>query len=135
MRAVPGGQGAQGAQPDADRLGARAQPLVRQGLPGREGQHARIRQVGAEGIRDGVGLTAGRRDREQRLGLAARVEQAGQQRDAEPLDEREVGVAPGVAKGLLEGVGVRQLGNHALEAHSLECSCARDGSPGVRRAV
>ena len=86
----------------ADDLGARAQPLVRQRLPGRE--------LDDLGVRRRTLASAPRSDSDSRPvavmtssacggpGLRSALEQPGEQRRAQAVDEREVGVATAAAR-------------------------------------
>ena len=109
-----------GAQPAADRLGARAQALVRQGLPGREVEHRRGRQVGAHRPDDGIHLATRRGDREERLGRAPGVEKRREHGHPQPVDEGEVGILLAKPQRGLERAGVRQPRNHRVQTHSFE---------------
>ena len=88
---------AQGVQPAPDGLRARAQPLVRERLPGRELDDLGLGGERAEVLLQRLRLAAGRRDQEQGLRLpqpAAPVQQCREQRGPQPLGEREIAVLP-----------------------------------------
>ena len=92
-RAVPAGDAPEDLEARADDLGARAQPLVRQRLPRREVQHLGTGQQRAERGTERLGAATGRRDQQHHRRLArgaAALDQGGEQRSVEALDEREV---------------------------------------------
>src|SRR5690606_33652793 len=70
---------------------------------------------------DPLRLAARGGDGEQGLGGAGRgrtaLEEAGEQRNAHPLDGREVGIPTGRGEGVVEGAGAREHGNQRGEAH------------------
>jgi hypothetical protein len=89
------GDPAQHLEARTDGLGARAEALMREGLPCRKGEHRRTGKVRLQRRRQLVGAAAGGRDREEHRRLlrpGALVEERGEGGRDKALDEREVGV-------------------------------------------
>src|SRR5690606_24853677 len=98
-------------EPLSDDLGTRAEPLVREGLPRREVDDRRIGQDAREGTAQGLGVTAGRRDDEERTRFLRRTpgaEQAGDQGCPESVGDGEIRVTSGVAEGIVKSGGARK---------------------------
>ncbi len=83
-------EAAQRRDPSPDRLGARAQALVRQGLPRRELDDLRVGHVRLERAAERLALAAGRGDHEHG---ARGGQQARHERRPESVDEREIGAS------------------------------------------
>ena len=91
--ALPGRDAAQHLEPATHGLGTRAEPFVRQRLPRGEVHDLGAGQQRFERRTERFGAATGGRDDEQRTctaGGSAALEQRGQERGVEALDEREV---------------------------------------------
>ena len=120
-RIPPLPQRAHRGEPLAGGVGARAEALVWESLPGGEVDDARLREE--RGEVDGVllGLAARRGDREHERRMAesggALLDQPGEQRGAQAVDEGEVGVALGTAEGARERLRLASSGEESVKTH------------------
>ena len=91
--AVPRREGAERFEPTPDGLGARAQSLMRQRLPRRKLADVGRRHEGGESRRELLGAPARRDHDEQHTGLTGcltSIDQCGERRRIESVDEREI---------------------------------------------
>ena len=131
--AVPAGDAPQHLEAVPDGLGARAQPLVRQGLPGREVHHLGAREERFQRRAERLGAAPGRGDHEQRSGPpggAAPFEQRSQQRGIQALDEREVRVDGRRGRGIPERVRLFEGAHDPGNCHRTSLRATKDNSDG-----
>ncbi len=107
---LPVAQPAQGVDATPDRLGARAQSLVRQGLPGGELEDLGIRHEARHRIPQRFRIAPGRDDREECPWTLAGRQKCGKERRAETLDKGEIGAATRVLDGVFERAGAQKPG-------------------------
>ena len=122
------GQPAQDGQPAADGVAARAQPLVREGLPGRElDDSVRLEQV-AQGGGQLLGLPTGRGDGQHRP--AGPGGQGGQGERADPGRRGEVEVGAAAGAGSLDRGAQGGVARALVEQDVEEAGQAHERTPG-----
>ena len=132
---LPRGDGPQGGDALAHRFGARAEPLVRQGLPRGEIDDRRRGQVALQRAGERLGLAAGRGDREECARAGIRRQEAGDQRRAEAFDQREIGASGALREGTLERAGARKPRDQSVQSHRTSLRGAGDVAAEARSNV
>ena len=126
-------QAAKGVDALADGLGARAESLVRQRLPGRELDDLGGGQDAGKRTAERFGVASGGDDGEQRLRTGSTTEKPGEKRRPQTVDQREVGAPRGVIEGGGERLGARKRRNQALKDHRRSLRTAYDSLGGQHR--
>ncbi|MBM7804099.1 hypothetical protein JOE58_003350 [Curtobacterium luteum] len=104
--------------PRAHGLRARAEALVRQGLPRGELEHVGVGDVAADGVTNGLGFAPGGGDDEHALRPVPLGEERGEQGHAQAVGHREVGVTRRGAEHAIERGGARERRDDARDRHS-----------------
>ena len=101
-------QSAERVDASTDRFGARAQSLVREGLPGRKLDDLSVRHDARERGAKCLGISAGGDDGKQGSGAGFRSHQPRDERSAEAVGEREICAGGGEPQGVCERGGARK---------------------------
>ncbi len=127
--AVPSCDAPEDVEAVPDGFRARAQTLVRQGLPGGEVHHLCARNERFQRGTERLGAATGGSDHEQRSrppGGATPFQQRSQQRSAQALDEREVGVDGRDGRGIPERVRLFEGANDPGNCHRTSLRATED---------
>ena len=126
---------AQDGQTARDRVAARREPLVGQGLPRGEIDDRRRGQVALQRAGERLGLAAGRGDREECARAGIRRQEAGDQRRAKAFDQREIGASGALREGTLERAGARKPRDQSVQSHRTSLRGAGDVAAEARSNV